>query len=643
MSWTVLVAPTLITLLVTFGPGLPIALILRLGGLRALAVSPLISIALISVAGILAPLAGLRWSVIPVIALTVAAAAVAVFVRWRTRTAADSAAGPSWWGQENIAAYGAVAVAMLLWMRHLGSMFGRPDAFSQTFDNIFHLNAIRYILDTGDSSSLTLGQLGGTESAVSFYPGAWHNVISLVMTLGVDSMPLAVNGLIIVTAALIWPLGCLFLVTTLFRCHPATILTVGVLSASYANFPIMLLDFGVLYPNVLGLAQLPVLLGLAAQLFAVTETRREPALVTLFLGIVAIPGVALSHPNVIFTLAALTTPIILTRIFRQLGASRRGEIPRRTAILHTAGLAALILAMASLWLTVRAGDWTWQPVHSSATAVGEFILNNAMGRPPAWFLAALLLAGGIAIVRTGRFVWLLVSALAAVFLWVVASVWVIGPLRQFITGAWYNDPYRLGAVLPIAALPIAAFGLQWVVEQLQSPGAPRTREAAVIASIPLIAAASTQLTEPMTWAVEHASWSYDIAETSPLLTPDEYELLTSLPDLTDPESVIVTNVWDGSSLAYAFGNRRSTWLAPFVNPSPDVLVLNELLSVGEDDPRLCPALDATSADYVLDFGDVEVHGGNHVFPGLEGLGSSNATRLVHEVGEARLYQIVACE
>lgn len=649
MDWAALVIPSLVALSVTFIPGLVIVIILGLGGVRALAIAPLISIALISVAGILAPLAGLQWGILPVVVLAALAALAAAIVRRMVRQPGSERSG--WLGRDNLAGYAAVLLAAALWLRHIVGMLGRPDAFSQTFDNIFHLNAIRYILDTGDSSSLALGQLGGTESVVSFYPGAWHDVISLVMTLGIDSMPLAINALILVTAALIWPLACVFLVTSLFRCHPATVLAVGVMSASYANFPIMLLDFGVLYPNFFGLAQLPVLLGLAAQLFNVTEVRGEPTLVALFVGIVALPGVTLSHPNVIFTFAAMVAPMVLWRLVLQLRAARRSEIPRRSAVLQAVGLVVLLLAMATPWFVVQAGDWTWSPVHSSATAVGEFALNSAMGRPPAWFLSILLVLGGVAIIRTGRLAWMALSALAALFLWVVASVWVIGPLRQFITGAWYNDPYRLGAALPLVALPIAAFGLQWAIDRFMAwtsrddvPGpGTRVRDVLLIGGVPIVAIASTQITEPMTWAVEHASWSYGMDENSALITPDEYEMLTSLPELTEPDSVIVTNVWTGSSLAYAFGERRSTSLAPFVNPSSDVIVINDLLSGGEDDPDLCDALAATSADYVLDFGDVEVHGGDHVFPGLEDLSTSDAVQLVHEVGDARLYKIVACE
>lgn len=646
MDWTALALPFLTTLCITFIPGLAIALILGLQGLRALAVAPLVSISLIAVAAMLAPVVGLSWGIWPVLLLGAAAAGVALLVRLLAPGARF--AGSGWWGRENAAGYAALGVAAVLWGRHLVRMLGTPDAFSQTFDNIFHLNAIRSILDTGDASSLALGRLGDVDAAISFYPGAWHDIVSLTMTLGVHSMPLAINALILVVTAVIWPLSCIFLVTSLFRCHPATILAVGVMSASYANFPIMLLDFGVLYPNVLGLAQLPVLLGLAAQLLNMTERPGEPAVIAAFLGLLAVPGIALSHPNVLFTFAAFVVPMMLARALRQVAAARRAEIPVRRAAAQCAGLLAATAAMGAMWLTVRADEWTWPPVHSSATAVGEFILANGMARPPAWALALLLVAGCIAVVRTGRLLWMLWTALAAVFLWVVASVWVISGIRQFITGPWYNDPHRLAATLPLAALPLAAFGVQWIVEELTGSQLWQSRRApalsvALIAGVPVALALATQPTEAMTKAVEQASRSYAIGSDSALITPDELKLLERLPELTASDAVIVTNPWNGSSLAYAFGDRNATLLAPFVNPSPAVEVLNEHLAQGADAPDVCAALEASGADYVLDFGDQEVHGGHHVYPGLEDLGGSPAVRLVAQVGGARLYEIVACE
>ena len=43
---------------------------------------------------------------------------------------------------------------------------------SLTFDNVFHLNAIRYVLDTGAASPLQLGQMTSPSGGVPFYPSA---------------------------------------------------------------------------------------------------------------------------------------------------------------------------------------------------------------------------------------------------------------------------------------------------------------------------------------------------------------------------------------------------------------------------------------------------------------------------------------
>jgi hypothetical protein len=45
---------------------------------------------------------------------------------------------------------------------------------------------------------------------------------------------------------------------------------------------------------------------------------------------------------------------------------------------------------------------------------------------------------------------------------------------------------------------------------------------------------------------------------------------------------------------------------------------------------------------VLDFGDEEVHGGDHPYPGLENLATSDAVELVEAVGSAKLYRVTAC-
>jgi hypothetical protein len=76
--------------------------------------------------------------------------------------------------------------------------------------------------------------------------------------------------------------------------------------------------------------------------------------------------------------------------------------------------------------------------------------------------------------------------------------------------------------------------------------------------------------------------------------------------------------------------------------SDETAIINDELDEAGAGPELCAALDAENVGFVLDFGSREVHGGEHVYQGFDDLASSDSVELVHEVGEARLYEITAC-
>ena len=115
----------------------------------------------------------------------------------------------------------AVAAGSSLWLNT--RIIARPDAFSQTFDNIFHLNAVRWILDTGNASSLQFAMTSGG-ARFNYYPVAWHDVISLALQIAGRADPVAgTNAMILVAGALVWPAGCLLLICTLLPAQPRTL------------------------------------------------------------------------------------------------------------------------------------------------------------------------------------------------------------------------------------------------------------------------------------------------------------------------------------------------------------------------------------------------------------------------------------
>ncbi len=52
----------------------------------------------------------------------------------------------------------------------------------------------------------------------------------------------------IVAAALVWPAGIVFLTVTLFGPHRVLVIAAGVLAAACPAFPLLMIDYGVLYP-----------------------------------------------------------------------------------------------------------------------------------------------------------------------------------------------------------------------------------------------------------------------------------------------------------------------------------------------------------------------------------------------------------
>src|SRR5690606_5761584 len=97
------------------------------------------------------------------------------------------------------------------------------------------------------------------------YPAAWHDLVSLLVSVGGGGIPVSVNVINIVVAAVVWPLGCLYLARTVWGNRPAVVLSAAVLSAGFGAFPISLLDFGVLYPNFLAVALLPLVLAISLE------------------------------------------------------------------------------------------------------------------------------------------------------------------------------------------------------------------------------------------------------------------------------------------------------------------------------------------------------------------------------------------
>ncbi len=679
MSWPQFVPILVGTLLLFLLPG---GIILRALGLRGTAMWALagpVTVSIIAVAAIIWPYFSLRFSPASVAIFTGALTMAILLVRsgiavFRTRPFASDSSGapgarrltgrvlPLSYEKIRASCYLlAVFVPSVIIAARFVSIIGSPENISQTYDNIYHLNAIRHIQTTGNGSSMTLGNL--TEASQAFYPAAWHNVLALVVQLLGTSVPAAVTAGNIVIGAVLWPLGCIYLVTRITGTRILPVLLTGAIAAGFSAFPYLMIDFGVLYPNLLAIAILPAALGIMVSGLRLGTI----GLAVLPAGVqflAVLPGLALAHPSTVIAVIAFGAPMMVAWLGHIAVAWRR---KMRSGLAVIAALIAVVAYMAvgmfgwqlALQPQVASG---WDPRQTVSQAIGEILGGGPQGNHVSFLLLLLTLAGLATLAQEPRRWWLLGVFAVGSALYIVASAMPEGNLRHFWTGVWYNDAYRLAAILPTVTLPIAVLGgtrmlrslglwtesLQLTTSQFYQRAFPRgwglSNRGMAAAVIVMALGATTLLAQIGSVNREQrlASERYRISDTSVLLSSDELALLKRVPELVPPGDVVYGDPWNGSTLVYAISGRQT--VSPHVVGlrSRAELVLMSSMDEAGVNPDVCPAVKELDAYYALDFDDIEVQGGQHVNTAMDNAESAPGLELIASEGEAKLYKVTAC-
>lgn len=619
-----------------------LAWVIGLRGLWAVAAAPAFATTVIGGASVLAGWLGLGWSILPSLILTVVIGVGVVLVRRRTASpVASPRSFAPWW---TVLAVGLAAV-VIGWQTL--SVIGGPTAISQTFDNVFHLNAIRYILDTGAASPLELGQMTSPNGGVPFYPSVWHATAAIVAQLSGASIATVVNAQTLVIAAVIWPSGAVLLSRVLGGATAAVTVSAAIVSASVPMFPLLPMDYGVLYPFQLALATAPVTLAATASMLGIGSSsgQRAPGW-WAFIVLGAIPGVALAHPGGFVAWLALSVPMVAVfavRFWR--GHARTGaRIGLIVGVLAYLGLGLLLLKVLRPPLPTRLWPTALSPVQAAVEVaqVSMFYGTVSIG------VAVAILLGLVWAVRerTGPVAVAVLSWVVGAGLFIVVIASPFPTLRDALTGSWYNNWPRLAAVFGVALVPLAAFGLARTVQAVARrwrTARPEAVRARTITGVALAVVGFVLFPLPaMPHAVEQAHRQFALTDDSALVSADEMALLERIPEHVPAGETIAGNPYTGTALAYAIGGRPVLMPHILVDVSEDAQTVNDHLADAATQPSVCDALRATGVGFVLDFGEREVHNGSHPLPGLDELADSGVVRLVDSQGDARLYEVTAC-
>lgn len=627
-GWSAAVLPALVSAAVVLLPGIAVAFSLRMRGMLLWGFAPAAGVAALAVSATVLGWTGLRWSV------WTAAATVAVLIvliGLLMTHLGDGGVPRS--RSAGTALVLALAAGALFGAIRMAAIIGAPENISQTNDATFHLNALRFVHESGSASSF---DLLGTIGASGFYPAAWHAIASLVMDIsGVDVVG-AANATSLAIAGPIWTLSIASFVWCVTNGARLATGAAALMAPALFAFPFNMLDFGVLYPYALSLAIVP---GTLAVLVAALRGRERSddrrtqsgriwsAAIASLVGFVAM---GFAQPSALLTWvigAVMIGASVLLRGWNEPAARRR----RRAVGLLCVGATGVAVWAA---ITSLSSSALWAPQKPALPAAIDLVLNASTGSGPVIIVSVLAIVGTIAAVRRAELRWVVAFGTAIAFLTLVA-VSVQNESIRALLSAWYADPHRFTAMMPLVVVPLAAIGLDAVASRCRGRG-----WSAAAALVLLVAV----VVETLVWTVVGSSsghTSYGESDRS-YLSVDERGLLEELPQYVEPGERVLGNPSAGAAFGYALSGVDvvpRTWSMP---QSADFQVLRDDLVRLADDPAVCAAVGDLGIDYVLDFGSSAKGPGKWAMPGLTGFARAEGFQKVAEDGAASLWRVTGC-
>ena len=478
------------------------------------------------------------------------------------------------------------------------------------------------------------------------------------------SPSLASNALIAVMLMLVVPTSVYIFLRTVLRKKPFALRLGAVIPLAFGVYPWQLI-METKFPFLLGItiSILSVALLISYLESVLTGERRPIALVAFLLTLVSS---ALVHPISLFSTGVICVPYIVWTIWRAVTAKGETKKSQVKAVV----LIALFLAfVCAVWTAcyyipgMRAiTEWAFEPYASISLAVTEAILLGFKNFPPEIFLALLVWLGMFYSVYRKRYLWLTFVFLFACGQFILGAI-SDGFLTHFLTGFWYSDYKRVATTACIAAMPLAALGLEIVVRicQLLFRSLTRgTREdvhfgrvtvplACALVSLAIIFYPSFKLPgsshkTPTTFGritKELRDWN-SLTNSYAVLSADEMEFLSEVKDVTG-DDVVLNFPADGSVFAYAEDNINVRYrrYGPF-NASEDIVIRTRLCDLSSD-AEVRQTVDDLDARYVVQLDadlDDDANGSAGAWPGIVNLNDQTpGFELVLSEGDMRLYRI----
>lgn len=627
----------LVTILLLWLPGLALASTLGLRGWLLAGTAPAVTMGLVGVGAPLFAMTGLFWSPLKFTAwcLGVTGIAAAGVLLARRRGHAMVVPMDRWSRTGTLTVAAAVVVAAGVAVMVVASATRGLGNVPLGWDAPFHGNAIRLIAETGNTSTRFLGWIDLPDNVgASFYPNTYHCFEALVYSLSGSGIPTVINTGMLATTTLAVPLGTIALVratggTAGFAAASAMV------STSFTYYPWDLYQWGQLFPYAAALA---MLLPFFAVFVRWLDTRIDR--LAILVAVIA-TGLTGTHTASVFVAAIFGTYLIVQRLVRGPKSWIRAEFPRLVLLaVGTAVLAASYLLGATSMAGATA-SFDWPAVSTFPRA----FLNAMTFGGLSWLaLGVTTLVGLVLLWRDGRYRWLIAGYLTFTGLYVGAMI-SDHPLIQALTAPWWNDRFRLAAVIVLPATLASGWTLQAAAREISERVLDRVpekafgrRTVAVVLAAAGVALSAVYFAQSVGgYADRNASrmaWVYK----SPVLTPLERRGLDEVGRIASSGEVVMNDRGDGTVWCFAISGRRPVighYQASTAAPQRELL-LNRFNQFGSD-RAVASAIRSLNVRYVM-------IGEGHIAQfqraqGLLGLDGLDGLTPVYRNAEFQLYRV----
>ena len=520
-------------------------------------------------------------------------------------------------------------------------------SFVQGWDIVHHLDVTQAMIESQKYSSIHYDFYSTVEASITpwepgtsgFYPSGWNIIVALTTQLVSTTVPIAGNALNFVSAAIIFPLSICSLIAKVLPKHRIALISGAFVCLAFFVFPWSLLIYGPIFPNTVAFCVMPSIWWIFMQMTR-SKTPKHDLIWLIVIFVLGLITLFILHPSTIFS----SIVVLLPWSFARIGESKRrvvlfGKQIKPVTLAYVFFIFALVIWSVFYYVLIVRGvalNFWWSAYSSLQDAILHALGMDFIGQSyaggelvsPQPILSICVLVGAVWTFKHKQARWM-VSAFMYLSILCIFIITFDVPLKGYLSGFWYTDPFRIAASCVIMAIPLAALGLatlaetaletfaSWREKASQTQTKAQTCVFCNVWAKPLIAGAviacvvvlnyvvpmpNLKSEEPIPAATAFKQASEKAYGDHYILTSEELEFLRRV-ELTVPAGAVIANLpQDGSLWAYGTNDLHVLWRFPNgydASERPASAILRKRLSRIASDPEVLQTARDLNVQYVL--------------------------------------------